>query len=137
MSVDTVDSMGSATEGYGMLLRRMREQAGVSQRSLGQAVGVSHTLLNRSESGSRLPSDPEEVRRIGAALHLTDDEVDQLLASAGFWPAALLELGPGDQTLRIVAGALRDARLSPGARARLRDAIEAAIVAVLAATEHT
>jgi transcriptional regulator with XRE-family HTH domain len=115
----------------------MREQAGISQRSLGQTVGVSHTLLNRSESGSRLPAGPEEVRRIGSALHLTSEEADQLLASAGFWPAALLELGPGDRTLRVVAGALRDTRLSPVARARLRDAIEAAIVAVLVATERT
>jgi transcriptional regulator with XRE-family HTH domain len=128
--------MSEAAESYGVLLRRMREQAGVSQRSLGQVVGVSHTLLNRSESGSRLPAGPEEVRRIGGALHLTSDETDQLLAAAGFWPAAFLELGPGDRTLRLVAEALRDSRLSPDAKARLRTALEATTVAVLAATDR-
>jgi transcriptional regulator with XRE-family HTH domain len=134
--VETVDFSATAAEDYGVLLRRLRERAGVSQRSLGQAIGVSHTLLNRSESGSRLPAGPEEVRRISAALRLSTAEIDQLLAAAGFWPAALLELGPGDRTLRLVAQALGDPRLSLSARSKLRDAIDATVEAVLAAAER-
>jgi transcriptional regulator with XRE-family HTH domain len=105
----------------------------VSQRALGQAVGVSHTLLNRSEVGVRMPPDAAEVRRIAAALGVGDDDVDRLLAAAGFWPAALEELGPGDRTLRLMARALTDRRLSPAARDGLRAAVAAVVEAVLLA----
>jgi transcriptional regulator with XRE-family HTH domain len=135
-AVEIIENQASPADRYGTLLRRTRERAGVSQRSLGQAIGVSHTLLNRSETGSRLPAGPDEVCRIGAALRLTDVVTDQLLAAAGFWPAALLELGPGDPTLRLVAEALREHRLAPAARTKLRDAIEAAVAAVLTAAER-
>ena len=119
---------------YAELLRQLRERAGVSQRSLANELGISHTLLNRSETGTRLPASPEEVQRIAAVLRLTADELDQLLAAAGFWPNALVVLGPTDPTLRLLAHALTNSELSAEVQARLRGAIEAVIDAVVAAS---
>ncbi|MGH2411829.1 MAG: helix-turn-helix domain-containing protein [Chloroflexota bacterium] len=122
---------------YGDVLRRFRERAGVSQRALAQAVGISHTLLNRSESEARIPPDAGEIRRVAAVLRLTADERDELLATAGFWPSALLELGPGDPTLRSLAVALTKSGLSNATKSGLRQAVEAMVIAILEAGGHS
>lgn len=119
---------------YDHLLRQLRERVGVSQRSLAHELGISHTLLNRSETGTRLPAGPEEVQRIAAVLRLTSDELDQLLAAAGYWPSDLVTLGPADPTLRLLAHALTNPELSQATLAQLRGAIEAVIGAVVAAS---
>ena len=119
---------------YAEVLRELREAAGVSQRSLASELGISHTLLNRSESGTRLPASPDEVQRIAAALRLTPDQLDQLLAAAGFWPGDLVSLGPADPTLRLLARALADSVIPPAVQGRLRAAIEAMIGAVVTAS---
>lgn len=118
---------------YGEALRRFRERTGVSQRTLAHAVGISHTLLNRSESDTRIPLDSGEIRRVAAALRLTTDEFDELLATAGFWPGALLELGPSDPTLRSLAVALTKPGLPYAAKSGLRQAVEAMVTAILEA----
>src|SRR5579884_2387040 len=87
---------------YGELLRAYREPR-MKQRPLARAVGLSPTLLNRSEKGTRQPAGAEEVLAIAGALGLSADERDRLLAAAGYWPAVLQALGPGDLTVRAVA----------------------------------
>ena len=122
-------------DSYSRTLRELREAAGISQRTLAKAIGLSHTLLNRSETGSRPPSGPEEVERIASTLGLAADAHDRLLAAAGYWPHPLIALGPGDPTLRALAMALIREDLPAPARAALRRAVEATIEAVIAASK--
>jgi hypothetical protein len=55
------------------------------------------------------------------------------LASAGYWPAVFIALGPGDPTLKSVADALSAGDLPPAAKESLRRAIESTVAAVRAA----
>lgn len=41
---------------YGKNLRIQREQEGLSQKKLAEAIGVSHQNINRWESGAVIPS---------------------------------------------------------------------------------
>ena len=109
---------------YGETLARLRERRGVSQRALARGLGFSHTLVVRSEAGTRAPADPDEVRRVARLLALDADDTDELLTSAGYWPAVFIALGPNDPTLRRVAGALLQQRDDPERAERLRRAVD-------------
>lgn len=111
-------------ETYGELLERYREARGISQRQLAREIGLSHVLVNRSENGDRPPAGPHEIASIAQALELTREEHDQLLASAGFWPAAFVALGPTDETLRRVATVLADPAVPDEAREHFRRAVD-------------
>ena len=118
---------------YAELLRSLRQKSGLSQRGLAREIGLNPTLVNRSEAGDRPPADTAEVADIARALGLAAAERDQLLASAGYWPAVFLALGPGDPTLYCVADALSAGDLPTAAKDSLRRAIESTIAAVRAA----
>ena len=64
------------------------------------------------------------------ALGLSPEQHDQLLASAGYWPAAFLAVGANDPTLRAVALVLADDSLQDECRLALRQAIEGIVRAV-------
>jgi transcriptional regulator with XRE-family HTH domain len=112
-------------ESYGRVLERYREERGVSQRALAREVGLSHVLVNRSEKDERPPAGPEEIAAIARALELTEEQHDRLLASAGYWPAAFLALGPADETLARVAGVLADPSVPEAAQQEFRRAVDA------------
>jgi len=116
---------------YGDLLKRLRQDRGIAQRALAREISLNPTLVNRSESGDRAPSGPDEIAAIARALTLTHAEFDGLLASAGYWPAAFVAVGPGDPTLYAVATALADPSLSNEIRRQLRLAIEGVVRAVM------
>lgn len=109
-------------ESFAELLRKQREKAGLSQRGLARSSRINPAIISRMESGDRGPSGPEQVMAIGSALGLDEGEVDALLASAGFWPLSILRLGPGDETLRLVARVLAGA--SSTSRSRFRSVIK-------------
>ena len=115
---------------YGDLLKKLRLGRGMAQRALAREIGLNPTLVNRSEAGDRPPSGPNEIAAIGRALKLTDRELDELLASAGYWPAAFVSMGPGDPTLYAVATALADPSLPDEVKRELRGAIEGVVRAV-------
>lgn len=123
--------------GYGELLRALRQERGVSQRALARTVGLNPTLLNRSEAGDRPPASQGEVAAIAWALGLDADEHDRLLASAGYWPAVFVALGPADPTLRALAAALANPRLPEPVKADLRAGLEALARAVVAGYRPT
>lgn len=118
---------------YAELLRSFRQKSGLSQRALAREIGLNPTLVNRSEAGDRPASDTTEISSIARALGLTAAERDELLASAGYWSAAFLALGPGDPTLKCVADALSAGDLPIAAKESLRRAIESTVAAVRAA----
>lgn len=105
---------------FAALLRAYRQQAGLSQRGLASASGVNPAIISRMESGGRGASGPAQVMALARALRLDAAQADALLASAGFWPAVFLALGPQDETLLSVARVLTDPRVSLAARDRLR-----------------
>jgi transcriptional regulator with XRE-family HTH domain len=105
---------------FAELLRRLRGRAAVSQRALARSSRINPAIISRLESGDRGPSGPEQVLAIAAALRLDSADADALLASAGFWPRALLELGPADETLRAVARALTSPKTDSSDRLRFR-----------------
>jgi len=105
---------------FGELLRQARQARGLSQRALARASRVNPAIVSRLESGDRLPSGPDQVRALATALALDRPETDALLASAGFWPQSLLDLGPADPTLLAVAHLLTSPRLTTPERTRFR-----------------
>lgn len=121
-------------ESYGVLLKTYRQTRGVSQRALARAMKLNPTLINRSEAGQRPPSSPEEIADVARVLQLTGAEHDTLLASSGYWPAALTSLGPGDPTLQAVATTLADPSLPAGVGEEVRRAI-AALLRVVALSQ--
>jgi transcriptional regulator with XRE-family HTH domain len=73
------------TAGFGELLRRVREQARLSQSRLAQVAGFDHSYVSRLESGQRAPT-REAVLRLAAAMGLSAALRDRLLTAAGFLP---------------------------------------------------
>jgi transcriptional regulator with XRE-family HTH domain len=105
---------------FGQLLRQARLSRGLSQRALARASRVNPAIVSRLESGDRGPSGPDQVRALATPLALEPAQADALLASAGFWPQSLLDLGPADPTLRAVAQLLTTPRLTTPERTRFR-----------------
>jgi hypothetical protein len=60
-------------------------------------------------------------------LELDATRRDELLAAAGFWPAAYHRLGPDDSTLSALAGALVDPAIPEDVRAALRTQVDGLI----------
>jgi transcriptional regulator with XRE-family HTH domain len=118
---------------YAGVLRRLRIGRGVSQRALAGAIGVSQPLVARTEAGARRPEGAGEIAAVARALALEEDEYDELLLLAGYWPSAFLRLGPDDPTLRAVASALADEALPLAVREEIRRAIDGVTGAVAAA----
>ena len=65
---------------FGITLKRLREQRGLTQVSLGEKAGLSHVAVGDWERGKRNPKRPNVVA-IVAALEVDEDE---LMAAAGF-----------------------------------------------------
>ena len=124
--------VGSAS--YSSLLKAHRLSAGLSLRVLAARAGISHTLVVRSETGSRPPASPQEVFALASGLGLTPADRDALLGAAGYWPGDLVSLGPADPTLLAVSRLLTDRTISMEAINAFRDAIDALIRSVVAAS---
>ena len=116
----------SPTNAFGATLRALREQTDLSQSALGRRAQVHASIVSRLESGDRTPSSPGLVEALARSLWLSPDDTDRLLAAAGFVPAVIMRLGPGDPTLLLVAQVLTDSRVSDDEQQRLRDVVEAA-----------
>ncbi len=109
---------------FAELLKRYREETGQSQRALSRSSGVNPAIISRMESGDRSPSGPDQVMALARALDLDAGRSDSLLASAGYWPRAILSLGPQDETLRTVANVLASPQVSKGSRLRFRRTVQ-------------
>ncbi|MGE5619217.1 MAG: helix-turn-helix domain-containing protein [Sphingomonadaceae bacterium] len=105
---------------FAQLLKGYREGSGLSQRALARASQINPAIISRLESGDREPSGPEQVLAIARALGLDPERTDALLSSAGHWPRAILELGPSDESLLMVARVLTGPHLEDAAKVRFR-----------------
>lgn len=77
-----------ASNGFGALLRELRERCGLSQAELARRAGVNHTTISRLERGQRHPS-RLMVLRLARALATDESMTARLLASAGHTPVSL------------------------------------------------
>jgi transcriptional regulator with XRE-family HTH domain len=100
---------------FGVLLRRHRERAGLSQSDLARRVACTASAIGRYEAGERTHPRRDMVLELAEALGLSDVERDRLLIVAGYatsWAA--------DRTVRQVAMLLAgDAVLATALRAQV------------------
>jgi transcriptional regulator with XRE-family HTH domain len=64
---------------FGALLRRLREETGLSQQELALQAGLSLNAVNALERGVRKHPYPHTVRSLADALHLSEEERASLL----------------------------------------------------------
>jgi len=118
---------------FAQLLRRYREEAGLSQNALARTAGMSPTSLNRLERERQgLPRQTTVIRLIRAlGWSLTDERAAALLAAAGYRSREDLALGAVlESPLRIQVRRGREARLV------LRPTLKQLKAALLRAVEH-
>jgi putative transcriptional regulator len=72
--------------GFGEMLQREREKAGMSQPELAKAAGVPVGTLRNWEQGRRYPR-PEAIARLAKALGLEADDLVTAVARAWYWAA--------------------------------------------------
>lgn len=110
-------------EPFGEVLRRLREQAGLSGHALARRVSVDPSYVNRLERGQREAPRESMVAAIAAALALDAAAADRLFLGAGYLPPSLAALGTDDGTLLELARVLTSAEVPPEARDDLRQVL--------------
>ena len=71
-----------AGEPFGVVLRRLRDTAGLTQEELAEAAGLSGKAIGALERGERRRPHPHTVRSLAKALGLSEEERAPLLAAA-------------------------------------------------------
>jgi transcriptional regulator with XRE-family HTH domain len=81
------DQQGSAVAGFGVVLRRLRVAARLTQEQLAARAGLSTRAISDIERGRVRSPRPESVRLLGGALGLTGPDLDRfhILARAEYW----------------------------------------------------
>lgn len=101
---------------FGILLKKYREEANLSQHDLSLKVGLSASTISRVENGTRSPPGKRrQVLAIAKALGLDQTDTDALLSAAGLAPSTAPELSlhPRDETLYSIAQELETLRSDP------------------------
>ena len=65
---------------FGDRLRKLREQAGLTQAELGQVIGTSDRVVGYYESNDRFPKKPETLQKLSEVFNVS---VDFLLGNDG------------------------------------------------------
>ncbi len=105
---------------FGELLRRYREDRGLSQNALAKKAGINVGSVNRLESGERSPGGAAIVLALVVALDLSPHERDSLLLAAGEIPTWLTPALLSDPALVVVADILSDETIPADQRADFR-----------------
>ncbi len=101
---------------FGMLLKRYRERAGLSQTELAARAGLSVSTISRVEKGERSPPRRRsQVMALARAMGLSQADADLLLVAADLAPSTAPELAlhPRDETLYRVAREIELLRNDP------------------------
>jgi transcriptional regulator with XRE-family HTH domain len=107
-------------ETFGALLRRYREERGLSQNALAKKAGVNVGTVNRLESGERSPGGSEMVLALAGALELAPRERDLLLLAGGQFPGGVTPAVLADPALLVAADILGDETIPAEQRADFR-----------------
>ena len=108
---------------FAAVLRSLREARGMSQAELARRAEIDSGYLTRCEQGQRVPTSPELVERMAAALASTREEANTLLVAAGFFPPELERVGPADPEILLLARLLAPDTLSATVREGVRAVI--------------
>ena len=57
---------------FGDKLRQLRKEKNLTQKQLGELVGIRNSVISFYELGERVPS-PEVVKKLAAVLHVSTD----------------------------------------------------------------
>lgn len=71
---------------FGDAVRRAREQAGLTQEQLADAVGVDRKTIGRWERGETTDPEPTQIRAI---IRATNVEAEDLLRALGLLPSVI------------------------------------------------
>ena len=112
---------------FGNLLKTLREKAGVSQSKLAERADFDHSYVSRLESGARMPT-REAVDRLGKAMKLEAQELDSLLASAGFLPKDVTSLLSNEPAIGEVLEMLQDEAVPSEFRESMRTMLRMMVV---------
>lgn len=118
---------------FGLTLRRLREDRGLSQSKLAARAGFDHSYVSRLEGGDRQPT-RGAVNDLVAALACTEAEQDALLLAAGFVGDRLPRVI--DPNLLLLDEALQDDRLPEGYRRSVRASLDALLLGCEAVRER-
>lgn len=58
---------------FGDRLRKLREEAGLTQAELGQTIGVSDRVVGYYEANDRFPKKPETLQKISEVFNVSTD----------------------------------------------------------------
>jgi transcriptional regulator with XRE-family HTH domain len=114
--------MMQKTTEFGALLRSLRERQGVSQSKLAERAEFDHSYVSRLESGARMPA-REAVDRLGEALNLEQQQLDSLLAAAGFLPRDVSSLLSSEPVIGEVLDLLQDEAVPTEYRENMREVL--------------
>jgi transcriptional regulator with XRE-family HTH domain len=114
--------MMQKTTEFGALLRSLRERQGVSQSKLAERAEFDHSYVSRLESGARMPA-REAVDRLGEALKLDQQQLDSLLAAAGFLPRDVSSLLSNEPVIGEVLDLLQDEAVPTEYRENMREVL--------------
>ena len=95
------------SDNFGAWLRRMRKEAGMSQRDIADVLHISHTYLSKIEAGKTPPPGEGTLRGIASALCL---DIDTVYRKAGRVPAAITRAfadGVDDDTYKAIMAVIR------------------------------
>jgi transcriptional regulator with XRE-family HTH domain len=108
---------------FGALLKSQREKRGVSQSKLAERAEFDHSYVSRLESGARMPT-REAVDRLGEALGLEQNQLDSLLAAAGFLPRDVSSLLSNEPVIGEVLDLLQDEAVPSEYRDNMRQVLQ-------------
>ncbi len=74
---------------FGVRLKQLRKQAGMTQRELANKVGVDFTYLSKIENGAMPPPSQKVILQLAEALNVDKDE---LIILAGKIPSDIVEI---------------------------------------------
>ncbi|MBI2287852.1 MAG: helix-turn-helix transcriptional regulator [Chloroflexi bacterium] len=94
---------------FGIKLKELRNQAGLSQRELGDKVGVNFTYLSKIENGVLPPPSQKVILRLAEVLNA---DIDELMTLAGKISPDITQMLKNREILRL----LRSARVQRKAR---------------------
>ena len=114
--------MNEQNQGFGGVLKGLREVRRVSQSKLAERAGFDHSYVSRLESGARTPT-REAVMQLAGALGLAHGEQDALLAAAGFLPREISSLLSSEPEITQVLNLLQDEGLPVAYRDKIRESL--------------
>ena len=87
------------TKEFGARLRKLRKQAGFSQRELADNVGVDFTYLSKIENGVMPPPSEKVILRLAEAL---DTDREELMTLAGKIPADIAQILKNREAIQLL-----------------------------------